>query len=76
MGVMAWLAGIVLAVPISVFMSRRIGEAFLKRPLQYAFSWTGVAVWLVVILVVSTIATLAPAAAAARVTVRETLSYE
>jgi len=41
MGVMAWLAGIVLAVPISVFMSRRSGEAFLKRPLQYAFSLDG-----------------------------------
>jgi putative ABC transport system permease protein len=76
MGLMAWLAGIVLALPISTIMSRRIGMAFVDRPLQFAFSWQGVLMWLAVILVVSTLATLAPAAAAARITIRETLSYE
>jgi putative ABC transport system permease protein len=76
MGLMAWLVGIVLAVPVSLFLSRRIGLAFVNRPLEFAFSWTGIAVWLAVILVVATLATLAPALAAARVTVRETLAYE
>ena len=76
MGLMAWLAGVVLAVPISLFMSRRIGMAFVDRPLGFAFSASGVLVWLAVVLVVSTLATLAPATAAARVAVRETLSYE
>jgi putative ABC transport system permease protein len=76
MGLMAWLAGIVLALPISLFLSRRIGIAFVDRPLEFAFSWAGILVWLAVVLVVSTLATLVPATAAARVTVRETLSYE
>jgi putative ABC transport system permease protein len=76
MGLMAWLAGVVLAVPISVFLSRRIGNAFISRPLDFAFSFRGIVVWLVIILAVSTLATLAPALAASRVTVRETLSYE
>lgn len=76
MGLMAWLAGIVLAVPVSLFLSRRIGIAFVNRPLEFAFSWSGVLLWLLVVVVVSSLATLAPAHAAARVTVRETLSYE
>jgi putative ABC transport system permease protein len=76
MGLMAWLAGIVLALPISLLLSRRIGLAFVHRPLEFAFSPKGIALWLVIVLVVATLATLAPAAAAVRVTVRETLSYE
>ncbi len=76
MGLMAWLVGVVLAVPISVAMSRRIGISFIDRPLEFAFSLSGILIWLAVVLAVSTLATLAPALAAARVTVRETLSYE
>ena len=73
---MAWLVGVVLAVPISVAMSRRIGISFIDRPLEFAFSLSGILIWLAVVLAVSTLATLAPALAAARVTVRESLSYE
>lgn len=76
MGLMAWLVGVVLAVPISIGMSRRIGMSFIDRPLEFAFSLSGILIWLVVVLAVSTLATLAPAITAARVTVRETLSYE
>ncbi len=76
LGLMAWVVSVVLALPISLFMSRRIGIAFVDRPLEFAFSPSGIAMWLGLILVVSTLATLAPAGAAARVTVRETLSYE
>jgi putative ABC transport system permease protein len=75
-GLMAWLAGIILALPISMLLSRRIGLAFVNRPLEFAFSPRGVGLWLAVVLVVSTLATLAPAVNASRVPVRETLSYE
>ncbi len=75
-GLLAWLVGAVMAVPISLFLSRRIGIAFVHRPLEFAFSAKGIVLWLVIVLIVATLATLAPARAAARVTVRETLSYE
>jgi putative ABC transport system permease protein len=45
-------------------------------PLAYRFSWAGVGLWLVSVVVISVIASLVPAWNASRVSVRDAISYE
>jgi putative ABC transport system permease protein len=75
-GVLSWLAGAVLAFPFSKLLSDIVGEQFLSAPLAYTFSVTGAIIWLVVVIVLATVASFLPAWNASRITVREVLAYE
>jgi putative ABC transport system permease protein len=75
-GCLSWVMGLVLALPVSKFMSDQVGILFIQSPLTFRFSAVGALIWLVVILVVSALATWWPARNASRVSVRESLSYE
>ncbi|MCK6625783.1 MAG: FtsX-like permease family protein [Anaerolineae bacterium] len=75
-GVLSWLVGAVLAYPISKFLSDLVGQQFLSAPLDYTFSINGVLLWLVVVVVLSAVASFLPAWNASRLTVREVLAYE
>ncbi len=75
-GILSWLVGAVLAYPVSKVLSNLIGDQFLNSPLVYTFSLTGAVIWLVVIIILATIASFLPAWNASRITVREVLSYE
>jgi putative ABC transport system permease protein len=75
-GLLGWALGALLAVPMSRVLSSMVGNAFLQVPLAWAFSATGVLFWLVLVVVLSIIASLAPARAATRLSVREVLAYE
>ncbi len=75
-GALSWLIGAALALPIGRLMCEAVGIAFMRRPLDFAYSWSGLAIWLVAVLVVATLASLAPAWRASRLTVREVLAYE
>jgi ABC-type lipoprotein release transport system permease subunit len=48
----------------------------LKAPLDYAFSWVGMLLWLVIVMVIAFVASLLPAISAANLTIRETLAYQ
>jgi putative ABC transport system permease protein len=75
-GVLSWLVGALLAYPVSKGLSDLIGDQFLSAPLVYTFSITGAIIWLVVVIVLATIASFLPAWNASRITVREVLAYE
>jgi putative ABC transport system permease protein len=75
-GTLSWLAGAALSLPISKLMADAIGDALLHARLNFEFSLTGAALWLVVMLVLAALASLLPAIRAARITVREVLAYE
>ncbi len=75
-GWLAWLIGGVLAAPISWALSQAVGQAFLRQPLPFVYSWAGLIVWLAVITVLSAGASFVPAWRASRLTVREVLAYE
>jgi putative ABC transport system permease protein len=66
----------VIAVPLSRLLSHAVGVAFLRAPLSYTYSTTGVLIWLVVVIVLSVLASFLPARNASRLTVREALAYE
>ena len=48
----------------------------MSAPLSYTFSLTGVLIWLVLVIVLATVASFLPAWNASRITVREVLAYE
>jgi putative ABC transport system permease protein len=48
----------------------------LRTRLQYPFSTSGALLWLVVVMLLATLASYLPAQAASRLTVREVLAYE
>jgi putative ABC transport system permease protein len=74
------LISFVLAIPLSVPFSLALGDAigreFWMRPLEYTFSWVGMLLWLVLVVIIAILASLLPARNAAHLTIRETLVYE
>ena len=75
-GCLSWGMGLLLALPVSKFMSDQVGILFIQAPLTFRFSFSGALLWLAVILAASALATWWPARQASRISVRESLSYE
>jgi putative ABC transport system permease protein len=75
-GLISWILGSILALPISYLLDLVVGNAFVGSPLNFTFSTDGLIIWLIGILVITTIASFLPARNASRLTVREVLAYE
>ncbi|MBN1991921.1 MAG: ABC transporter permease [Anaerolineae bacterium] len=75
-GLLSWFLGMLLAIPLSIYFGNSIGVTFLNIPLVYTFPFWGIFLWLVLVIILSTIASLIPARSASRLSVRETLAYE
>ncbi|QDR82306.1 ABC transporter permease [Sporomusa termitida] len=75
-GILSWLLGAVLALPVAALLSYQVGVLFLQSPLTFSFSFLGVGIWLALSTLLSVLASLMPAWNAARLSVREVLSYE
>jgi putative ABC transport system permease protein len=75
-GILSWLLGAILALPVAMLLSYQVGVLFLQSPLAFSFSFLGVGIWLVLSTLLSVLASLMPAWNAARLSVREVLSYE
>ncbi|MEZ4729529.1 MAG: ABC transporter permease [Caldilineaceae bacterium] len=75
-GLISWVAGFFLSLPISYAMSYRVGMTFTKQPLTYIYDPRGPLFWFMIVIAVSALASLVPARNAAELSVRETLAYE
>jgi putative ABC transport system permease protein len=75
-GLVSWVGGALLAMPIAQVLCSAMGTTLFGNPMTFNFAWDGLADWLIVVLVLSTLASLLPASNAARLTVREVLAYE
>ncbi len=75
-GLLSWLAGSILAWPISWTLNNVIGISLLSKPLSYKFSIGGLEIWLGVTIVLAIFASYFPAHNASQLTVREVLAYE
>ena len=76
MGVVSWVIGALLSLPISAFMSNQVGLALIDLPLSYEYSGLAAVVWFFALQLVAIVASLGPAQRAVRLTVREVLAYE
>jgi putative ABC transport system permease protein len=75
-GLLSWVVGALLAIPLSKVLSDAVGAGFINSALTYQYSLGGAGFWLAVVLGVAAFASFLPAHSAARLTVREVLAYE
>ena len=79
-GVLQGLLSWAIAVPTSFIlgkpMANALGQAIFDVNLDYAYNFEAVIIWLVITLVVSTLASILPARNATLISVRESLAYE
>ena len=75
-GIVSWMLGALLAIPMSRALNQAAGVAMMGMPLSYSYSMQGLWGWLVAVILISTFASYIPARNATRLTVREVLAYE
>ena len=75
-GLISWVLSVISALPISKILADSISYALFEAPSTLTFTPMSVVLWLGVVLVLSVIASAVPARSAARLTIREVLSYE
>ncbi len=75
-GLLAWISGVLLSVPISNLLCYQIGITLLNTALIFDYAGYAVLIWLVLVLLIAAGASIIPANNAVRLTVREVLAYE
>lgn len=75
-GLLSALISVVLSYPISKAFSDLVGNAIFHLPLSFTVSVEGIVLWMIIVSILSALASLLPAYSASRLTVREILSYE
>jgi putative ABC transport system permease protein len=75
-GLLSWAISIFFSLPITYILCYGVGIALLTTPMKAVYGVTGIVMWLIVTIVIATIASALPARRASRLTVRDTLAYE
>jgi len=75
-GGISWFLGALLSIPITYLLSSIISSAIFDSQIAVHFTYLGFVIWLLVVLVLSAVASVLPARNAARLTIREVLAYE
>jgi putative ABC transport system permease protein len=75
LGALGWAAANLLTLPITWALEAASGQIFFKAPLPFHLSAAASAVWLVLSLLLASASSFYPARRAARIPVREALSY-
>lgn len=75
-GVLSWLIALPLSYPGAQAFSNLVGGMLMSLPLNFSYSASGVLIWLVMVVTLSTLASLLPAMRATRLSVNEALAYE
>ena len=71
----SWGIGLLLSIPLGMWLGDVLGMKLLSRPLDYIFSLPGALTWLLLAVAIAYLASLAPARRASRLTIRDTLAY-
>jgi putative ABC transport system permease protein len=75
-GLISWVLAIPCSIPLAIWIGNSLGNSLLARPLDYIFSIPAVLTWLVLMLIISVVASVIPAQSAAKLTIRDALVYE
>ncbi|HQX01430.1 MAG TPA: ABC transporter permease, partial [Anaerolineales bacterium] len=75
-GFMSFVLAIILSIPFTYLLSTIVSLAVFETPIDVIFTFTGYGIWFGLVLVLSVVASIVPARNAARLTIREVLSYE
>jgi len=75
-GIMSWIFAVIIAYPMGIALGNAVGITLLRTSLTQAFPIAGPLTWLGIVILLSIIASLIPGRNAAKLTVRETISFE
>jgi putative ABC transport system permease protein len=75
-GSLSWFLAVLVSFPISDLLSSILSLAIFRSPIDLKFTAEGFGLWLLVVLILSALASVLPARSAARLTIREVLAYE
>jgi putative ABC transport system permease protein len=75
-GVISFVLAVLVSVPFTYGLSWIVSVAVFETPIAVVFTYLGYAIWLGLVLLLSTVASIVPARNAARLTIREVLAYE
>lgn len=75
-GLLSWLVALALSVPLTLLVGNAIGDLMIQTPLELALSPAGVAIWLAIVSLISTVASTIPALEASEQPVHQVLAYE
>ena len=74
-GLLSWLFAVPISLLASPIMAKALGQALFGASLDYHYNGSALAIWFVIILVISIIASILPARSATRISVRDSLAY-
>jgi putative ABC transport system permease protein len=74
-GMLSWAFAILIALGLAPVIAGAMGRAIFNMELTYQYNWSAVGVWLIIVLIISTLASIVPSRKATLVSVRDSLSY-
>jgi len=74
-GLFSWIVAVPISLLISQQLAKVMGQVMFNANLYYQYNYAAVLTWLVVVVVVSTLASILPARNATRISVRASLAY-
>jgi putative ABC transport system permease protein len=74
-GLFSWIIAVPLSFALGQYMAQTLGQVMFSANLDYRYNYSAVLIWLVVILIISTLASILPARNATRISVRDSLAY-
>lgn len=75
-GFISWLLGTIAAFPFGIGLANAVSLAIMQTTLAFKFSTPSMAIWMALVLLIATLASIIPAHNASQLTVREVLAYE
>jgi putative ABC transport system permease protein len=75
-GVLSWIIAVPLSYPGALAFNNLVSTTLFQIPLDFDYSGVAVVLWLVIVVVLSALASLWPALSATQVSVWESLAYE
>jgi putative ABC transport system permease protein len=75
-GALSWLLAAPLSYPASRVFGDVIGQAVFAMPLEFVYAADGMLAWLLIVSILSAVASFWPALRATRISVRQALAYE
>jgi putative ABC transport system permease protein len=74
-GLFSWIVAVPVSFVVGQSMAKALGQVMFSANLDYQYNYTAVLIWLVVVIVISTLASILPARNATRISVRTSLAY-
>jgi putative ABC transport system permease protein len=74
-GLLSALISFVLSIPLTDLIGRALGSAVRLGAIEVLVNQTGYGLWLLIVSVVSVVASIAPARRAGKISIREALAY-